>query len=152
MILDNFSQWERYASVSPYFKSAFEFLQKVDELSPDGRTEIDGDDVFAIAVRTATKPVAGRDYEVHRKYIDIHYIHTGREVIYWAPLASLSNVTMPFDSEQDAALYAGTPEGQPIRVSSGQFAIFFPEDAHIPSCDWADAAENVFKVVAKVRV
>lgn len=152
MILDNLALWPQYAAISPRFKKGFEFLQKVNEQTPDGRSEIDGDDVFAIALRTSTTPVAGREYEVHRKYIDIQYIHRGREAMHWAPLAGLSKVTMAFDPEQDAALYSLTPEGQAIRVNQGQFAIFFPEDAHIPSCHWADAAEPVFKVVVKVRV
>jgi biofilm protein TabA len=152
MILDTLKLWPQYAGFSPHFKTAFEFLEKVDDRTPDGRIEIAGDDVFAIALKTSTSAVAGREYEVHRKYIDVQYIHRGREVMYWAPLSGLSKVTMPFDVEQDAALYALTPEGQPLQVSAGQFAIFFPEDAHIPSCNWSEAVEPVVKVVVKVRV
>ena len=71
--------------------------------------------------------------------------------MYWAPLPLLTNVTMPFDVEKDAALYGLIPEGVPVQVNAGQFTIFFPEDGHIPSCAWDQPAE-VLKVVVKVRV
>ena len=58
---------------------------------------------------------------------------------------------MPFDAEKDAALYALIPDGVPVRVTAGQFTIFFPEDGHIPSCAW-DAPVEILKCVVKVRV
>jgi YhcH/YjgK/YiaL family protein len=58
---------------------------------------------------------------------------------------------MPFDVEKDAALFGLIPEGVPLQVRAGQYAILFPEDGHVPSCAWEEAAE-VFKVVIKVRV
>lgn len=151
MILDNLAQWRQYAAISPRFKKGFDFLHKVTDLTPEGRNDIDGDDVFAIVVKTTTKPVEGRQLEVHRKYIDVHYVYSGREAMYWAPLAILTNATMPFDPEQDGALYTYVPQTQQLLVDRGQFAIFFPEDGHIPSCVW-DQLGDVFKAVLKVRV
>jgi len=151
MILDNLNQWRTYAGLSPRFERAFAFLQQATDLTPVGRQAIDGDDVFAFVQRHDTKPVLGRVYESHRKYIDIQYIQRGREVMYWAPLALLTNVTMPFDAEKDAALYGPVPQGVPLPVTAGQFAIFFPEDGHIPSCAWDEPAE-VLKIVVKVKV
>ena len=98
-----------------------------------------------------TKPVAERVYESHRKYIDIQYMLRGREIMVWAPLASMKTVTMPFDESKDAALYALIPDGVPVEVRAGQYAIFYPDDAHIPSCAWGEP-EEILKVVVKVRV
>ncbi len=151
MILDTLSQWRQYNALSPRFEKAFAFLQQVTDQTPVGRHEIAGDDVFALVQRHNTKPVQERKYEAHRKYIDIQYVHSGREIIYWAPLPLLTTVTMPFDVEKDAALFGLIPEGVPLQVRAGQYAILFPEDGHVPSCAWEEAAE-VFKVVIKVRV
>lgn len=151
MILDNLAQWRQYTALSPYLEKGFKFLQQVTDQTPEGRNEIDGDDVFAIVVKTTTKPAEGRPLEVHRKYIDVHYIHSGREAMLWAPLSTLSNPTMAFDESQDAALYPAPRGAQLIKVDRGQFTIFFPEDGHTPSCDW-DGAGPVFKAVLKVRV
>ena len=151
MILDTLSQWHQYNAISPRFEKAFAFLQLVTDQTPVGRHEIDGEDVFAFVQQHSTKSVQERQYESHRKYIDVQFFQRGREVIYWAPLPLLTNVTMPFDVEQDAALYGLIPEGVPFQVRAGQFAILFPEDGHIPSCAWDQPAE-VLKVVVKVRV
>ena len=151
MILDNLAQWRQYRAILPRFDQAFAFLQQVTDQTKVGRHEISGEDVFAFVQQHVAKPVAERQYESHRKYIDVQYVVRGREIMYWAPLPLLTNVTMLFDAEQDAALYGLIPQGVPVKVTAGQFTIFFPEDGHIPSCAWDDPAE-VLKVVVKVRV
>lgn len=151
MILDTLPQWRQYHAISPRFEKAFTFLQQVTDQTQVGRHEIAGEEVFAFVQQHSTKPVQERQYESHRKYIDVQFIQRGREVIYWAPLPLLTNVTMPFDPEKDAVLYDLIPEGVPLPVRAGEFAILFPEDGHIPSCVWDQPAE-VLKVVVKVQV
>jgi len=151
MILDTLAQAHRYSALSPRFEKAFVFLRSVRDDTPIGRHEIDGDEIYAFVQKHFTKPVEERKYESHRKYIDIQFVQRGRELIYWAPLPLLTDVTMPFDAAKDAALYSGIPEGVPLQVRAGQFAILFPEDGHAPSCAWGEPAE-VFKAVVKVQV
>lgn len=151
MILDTLPQSQRYLPLSPRFAAAFAFLRQVTDQTTVGRHEIAGDDVYAFVQQHLTKPVEERQYESHRKYIDIQFMQRGREIMYWAPLPLLTHVTMPFDAEKDAALYGLIPQGVPVKVVAGQYTIFFPEDGHIPSCAW-DAPAEVLKVVVKVRV
>ncbi len=151
MILDSLEHWTRYRGLSSRFESAFAFLQRVTDATVVGRHDISGEDVFALVQRHSTKPAVERQYESHRKYVDVQFIQRGQEIMYWAPLPLLTNVTMPFDEKQDAALYGHIAEGVPLQVRAGQFAIFYPEDGHIPSCAWGAPAE-VLKVVVKVRV
>ena len=151
MILDNLDRWLQYGAISPRFAKAFAFLRHVDDRTPVGRHEIAGDEVYAFVQRHATRRWEDSQFEAHRKYIDVQYIHHGCEVIYWAPLVSLTHVTQPFDPDSDAALYGLVPDAVPFKIRAGQFAILFPEDGHIPSCICDQPAE-VFKVVVKVRV
>lgn len=151
MILDTLAQSAQYDALNPRFARAFAFLRQLPADAKVGRHEIDGDDCFALVQQYTTKPVAERQFEAHRQYIDIQFVARGREYIYWAPLSTLTNVTMPFDTSKDAALYSGAPEKAPIEVREGQFAILFPQDGHAPACAWGDPAE-VRKVVVKVRV
>lgn len=151
MILDSLSQSSQYSAISPRFEKAFAFLRGVNENTPVGRHGIDGEDVFAFVQQHLTKPIEERQYEAHRMYIDVQYMIRGREMIYWAPLPLLTNVTMPFSEADDAALYSIIPEGMPYQLNKGQFTILFPEDGHVPSCAWGPVAE-VLKVVVKVRV
>ena len=152
MILDTYTHWARYAEISPQFRRGMEFLASANEQMHDGRHEIDGDNVFAIVVKTTTKPAAGRQLEVHRKYIDVHYVHCGAECALWAPLEILGQPDKPYDLEIDAALYQPVPEVQTVRVDQGSFAVFFPEDSHTPSCQVGNEPGDVFKVVLKVLV
>ena len=151
MILDNLSQCQRYTALSPRFAKAFEFLKKFDGTLKNGRHEIDGDNVFALVQKYTTKPAENGQFEVHRKYIDVQFVHSGKETILWAPLESLKDVNMAYDEKQDAALFKLVPTSTPLRLGAGQFTILYPEDGHVPCCEWNGPSE-VSKVVVKVKV
>jgi biofilm protein TabA len=151
MILDSLPLWRRYSSLNPRLARGFAFLEQLSADVAVGRHEIDGDAVYALVQRYHTRPVEQMQLEAHRRYIDIQYLASGREVIHWAALASLAAATKPYDTVTDAALYATTPDMTPVQLQAGQFAILFPDDAHAPCCAWGDPAE-VLKVVVKVEV
>lgn len=150
MILDMLSQWRRYASLNRGFAVAFAFLERATPDIPDGRHEIEGDTVFALVQRYDTRP-AVEQLEAHRRYIDIQFLVRGREVIQWAPLAAVTDITRPYDDAKDAALFAASGDLVPVRLAAGQFTILFPDDAHAPCCAWA-GPEPVIKIVVKVAV
>lgn len=149
MIQDILENSSRYEALSPRFAKAFAFLRTVDGTQTPGRHEIDGDDVFALVQTYATKPVESALFEAHRKYIDVQYLHQGRETILWAPLAAMKEATMLYDDSKDAALWKRVPDTTPLHLSAGHFAILFPEDAHAPCVEWENS-QDVFKVVVKV--
>ena len=151
MILDSLPLWRRYASLNPRLAKGFAFLEKLPLDAAVGRHEIDGDSVYAMVQRYQTRPVQGMQLEAHRRYIDIQYLVSGREVIHWAALAGLAEPTKPYDAATDSALHATTPDMTPVQLRAGQFAILFPDDAHAPCCACGDPAE-VLKVVVKVEV
>ena len=151
MILDSLSLWHRYAPLHPRLARAFAFLKQVGPDVAIGRHEIAGDEVFALVQRYQTRPVDGMQLEAHRRYIDVQYLVSGREVIHWAPLRELAHVTQPYDATKDAGLFALSPGTVPVPLRSGQFMILFPDDAHAPCC-CADAPSEVVKVVVKVEV
>ncbi len=151
MILDTLENSARYESLSAHFAKAFAFLRTVDGTQALGRHEIEGDDVFALVQRYETKPLASALFEAHRRYIDVQYLHSGRETILWAPLASMKEETMAYDAAKEAALFKLVPEVTPLHLSAGHFAVLFPEDAHAPCVVWEESSE-VFKVVVKVAV
>ncbi|MFM8703753.1 MAG: YhcH/YjgK/YiaL family protein [Planctomycetia bacterium] len=151
MILDVFPQWRRYEPLNARFGRAFAFLEGVTPDTAVGRHEIDGDFAYALVQRYETRPAAAMQLEAHRRYIDIQYVVRGREVIHWAPLAALAEVTLPYDDGKDVALFAAGGPMVPVRLPAGQFMILFPDDAHAPCCVWDEPGE-VVKVVVKVAV
>ncbi len=149
MIVDVIENSAAYESLHPLFKSAFAFLKDSrNHTAADGRTELSGDSLFALTQSYKTKPVQEGRHEAHRKYIDIQFIADGEESIGYAPLSDLKNVTQ-FDPEIDAGFYEGACSL--IKMRKGMFAVFFPEDAHMP-CRQTDKSASVKKIVLKVAV
>ena len=151
MILDTLDNAARYASLNSRFAKAFDFLRGVDGSQALGRHDLDGDACFALVQTYETKPEEKALFEAHRKYIDVQYIHSGRETILWAPLKAMKEETMAYSDEKDAALWKLVPEATPLHVSAGHFSILWHQDAHAPCIEW-EKPEQVFKVVVKVAV
>ena len=151
MIQDTLANSALYEVLNSRFAKAFAYLRTVDGKQALGRHDIDGDDCFALVQTYATKPIESAKFEAHRKYIDVQFIHSGRETILWAPLAAMQDQTMAYDEAKEAALWKLVPDVTPLRMSAGHFALLFPQDAHAPCVEW-DRPEQVFKVVVKVAV
>ena len=133
-------------------QKALDFIKdaRIHELQP-GRIEIDGDQVYAsIQVYETHPPLEEVRFEVHRKYIDIQYVASGEEVMGWAP-ASILRDTTAYDPGKE--MWFGTlraNEMTPVRVTAGQAAVFFPEDAHAPTIACSKPVK-VKKILVKVR-
>ena len=151
MILDTLANAARYESLNSRFAKAFAFLRTVDGTQALGRHDLDGDDCFALVQTYETKPMEKALFEAHRRYIDVQFIHSGRETILWAPVASMREETMAYSEEKEAALWKLVRDVTPLHMSAGHFAILYPEDAHAPCIEW-EKPEQVFKVVVKVAV
>ena len=150
MIAGTLAQSSRYASLAPHFEAAFAFLRNLPADLPPGRHDIAGDDCFALVQAYTTRPLSAAKFEAHRNYVDIQFVQAGRETLLWTPLTGLAE-TKPYDSEKDYALFAAPANPTPLRLRAGEFAIFYPEDAHSP-CLELDGPCEVRKVVIKMRV
>jgi biofilm protein TabA len=145
MIMDQLPQWRRYAGLLTGLPQAFQFLETLTPATPDGRYELGSN--YCLVQRYRTKLEGA--FEAHRKYVDVQYILAGHETILWAPLASLTTVTQPYDAARDIAFFAAPVGHTPLRLGPGQFAILFPEDGHAPGLENAGATD-VVKAVVKV--
>ncbi len=147
MILDTLDNAAAYQHLAPGFELAFDFLRSGKASSVElGKHELDGERVFVNVQQYTTKPAEDSIWEAHRKYADIQFIVSGRERIGYAPLDTVA-VDKPYDAEIDAAFYKG--EGTQLIVPEGMFAIFLPQDVHMPGI--ADGAPApVRKAVAKI--
>ncbi len=151
MVHDTLANAALYEALSPRFAAAFAWLRGCDGTQALGRHDVDGDNCFALVQTYATKPLDTAKFEAHRKYIDIQYIHSGRETILWAPLTAMREETMPYHVDKEAALFKLVEDRTPVNMEPGHFAILWPQDAHAPCVQWG-GQEQVFKVVIKVAV
>lgn len=148
MILDTLRNADRYAAMHQSFPRVFEFLRTpaVRDLPP-GRTDIDGDTLYAMASTGPGKTQAEARLEVHRRFIDVHYLIAGKENVGWRDLHRCQDAETAYDEERDFLLYSDDPALW-LAVHPGALMIFFPEDAHAPLV----SSGIVQKVVVKVRI
>lgn len=149
MVIGTLANSNRYENLNPRFKAAFDFLRRPDLSSvAPGRIELDGSNLFALVQTYETKPIQEGKLEAHKKYADIQFIVEGEEFIGYAPLGG-QPVAKAFDAEKDIGFYDG--EAWFTLLRKGMFAIFFPEDAHLPGRH-TDKPKHVAKIVLKVAV
>lgn len=148
MILDKLENFILYETLHPLFTKAFEFLQSSNFSEfTDGKYEIEGDKLFAMVQEYNTKDESEGKPEAHRKYIDIQFVYSGAELIGIAPLKD--NILISDEPEKDLAFYES--ETSFIKLEAGMFAVFFPEDLHMPGIKLNQSAK-VKKVVIKVLI
>lgn len=152
MIHDCLDQAARYEKYFPALRVAFEFLRRrAKPVLAEGRHEIDGERAFALVAKYTTRDPAEGQPEAHRRYLDVQYLITGSETIYWTPLTETASPTTIYDDERDLIFFGRNSRARPVPVLTGDFVVFFPEDAHQPNCH-LDGAGLVHKVVVKVRL
>lgn len=154
MIVDQLERAGQYSEDGSALRRALEYLERENLLAMEpGRIEIEGDEIYLMRQRYSTRAVDGALYEAHRRYLDVHLVLAGRETMYWAPTASLQ-VAETYVEDSDAQMLRDAVSTSPraaVHLTTGTFAVVYPDDAHIPCCDWNATAE-VEKAVVKVRL
>ena len=149
MILDKLKNYNKYFAGDSPFVKGFKFILNIDPANlADGKHEIDGENVFALVSSYTTKDASEKQPEAHRKYADIQYVIIGTESIGYAHLEG-QKVTKEYDEENDIIFYDEVSFY--FRLPTGSFAVFLPDDIHMPGIVDGEAC-NVKKVVVKVRI
>ncbi len=148
MILDNLSKFARYQSLAPGLDKGFEFLRRkgLADLA-DGKHEIDGEQVFAIVASNQGRGPHDSPLEFHSRYIDLQYALDGSDLIGWQSTLACNQVLTAYNREQDIGFFKDEPQTW-FRLDAGNFAIFFPDDAHAPLA----GEGTVRKIVIKIAV
>lgn len=148
MIIDRINNASLYYTIHPKFKSAFDYTASIDTATiPAGRYEIDGSAMYALVQEYNTKLKEDGKWEAHRRYIDLQYVVQGAEGIGYANIHHLKQ--REYEADKDFLPLFG--DGDVVTVSSGNFVLLFPEDAHMPGMALGDSA-LVKKVVIKIAV
>jgi len=149
MIIDKIENSHIYKALGKRIEKALEFITNTDlkNIQP-GKYEIDGENIFALICEYKTKSEHEGKLEAHRKYIDVQYVINGEELMGYTPLG-VQQILEPYKEENDIIFFKG--EKSFIKVSSGMFVIFFPQDVHMPGISTGKISD-VKKLVIKVRL
>lgn len=150
VITGNLGSWRTVSGTAPLAR-VFEFLEKADlSTLPLGRTEIEGDEIFALVSEYETRTPDTSRFEAHRTHIDVQLVVSGQETIGHAAVDTLETTT-PYDGEKDIEFFATPASSTQVPLMAGQFAVFAPRDGHMPGVR-LDGPHAVRKIVVKVRV
>ena len=149
MIYDHLTNLNTYKGLSPDIYEGLLFLQQASPDLAPGTYQINPR-VKAIVSEYETKVKNEVGYEAHRKNIDIQYLLKGEERVACLSLEKLKE-TKPYSEEKDAVFFTASVQPIEMTLGGGYFAIFFPQDGHMPQLS-VDKPKMVKKVVVKVEI
>ena len=146
MIIDTIENLGKYVALNPLFADVVEFLKNHDLQSMEpGKYPIKDKDLFMNlqVAKQRTKDTAF--LETHVEMIDIQIPITCAETFGYTPLCDLP--AFEYNAEKDITKYGDTKPQTFVTVNPGQFAIFFPQDGHMPCIiDEPEIKKAIFKV------
>lgn len=152
MLFDHINHYTRYNNLNDNIKAALDFIytHRIDETIEDGRYEIIPDQVIAYVVSKDTITISKAGMEIHKKFMDIHYMLKGQERCGMMPLPKDSDKAS-YDEEGDIAFFDQGDDSS-ILVHQGEFYAVWPYEPHRPLCSVEDKSEKVRKIICKVIV
>lgn len=148
MIIGKLENSSRIEPLHPLFKRLFDYVKQHDLLTRElGRITIEGDDLFINNVNPECVSQEGQMLELHRDYIDVHILLSGKERIGWKPIEDLQFQIKAYEKDGDCALYTDKPTTF-VDMNPGEFVIVYPEDPHAPVI----GEGKIRKLIAKVRL
>lgn len=148
MIIGKLENSSRIEPLHPLFGKLFDYVKQHDLLHRElGRITIEGDDLFINNVNPECVAQADQVLELHRDYIDVHILLSGKERIGWKPAGNLQFQAKAYEKESDCALYTDQPTAF-VDINPGEFVIVYPEDPHAPVI----GEGKIRKLIAKVRL
>lgn len=146
-----------HLNLAPYLpakiKQSIEYIKdNVNQNTPIGRYEIDGDKIFFMLSDSTTRHIDQANPEYHQKYIDVQIVLDGPEGIAINTLPPYTNMLDDQLTTNDIA-FVETPKEETLLVlHSNDFIIFFPNEVHKPLCALVNEITNVRKVVIKIAL
>jgi len=141
MIKDNIKNISRY-SINEYFEKFKENFRDINshptKLNPPFK---------AIPLEYETSSLDFSKFENHKKYIDIHLMVNGSEIIGINEESNLDKLT-EYHEENDFQLFTGKPK-EKITLHQGEFILLFPGEIHVTGGQ-IDKKTKIKKMVFKI--
>lgn len=120
----------------------------VNEATPLGKHDIDGNNLFYLISEDSTEPQAERRDEYHARYLDIQIVLRGQEGMTFSTLPAGEPQT-DWLADKDIAFLAEGAQEKTVILNEGDFVVFYPGEVHKPLCA-VGAPAKVRKAVVKV--
>lgn len=115
-----------------------------------GKYEIQGQDIYYNVVDVETKDKKLGRPEIHKKFIDIHFLIKGEELIGFARDSSNNRVSEELFEKRDILFYENVENEMDLVMKPGNFVILFPNDVHRAACV-LEKKSLIRKVIVKIN-
>lgn len=153
MFTGSLKQWhEDKRFLAPVFSRAMSLFLMNREFytKKPGHYQLEGEDIYVNVEEGETKPVSDARFEVHRRYIDIQIVLSGRERMDCCTRPLAGAPEEDHMQERDIAFYPAPDTVQSLRLEAGDYAVFLPGELHAPNLA-VEAPEFHAKAVIKIR-
>ncbi len=152
MIVDHLSNLYKYTFLNSNISKAIDFIKNNDLLSlPQGKTIIDGDEIFILRDTYPSKIESECFFESHLKYLDIQIVLKGSEYIGYSNKDNQGIiVTESYNENKDITKYQ-IKDFTKVHLYEDMFAIVFPDDLHMPKLR-KEENTTVEKAVFKIKL
>ena len=131
MIYDTIDHLANYKGICRNLDTAIQFVLHTDlSTLANGKTVVDGEEVFVNVMDAQLKSVETALFEAHRKYADLQISLSGNESIGWLPMKALPE----WDEKEDNPLFREyhEPANAILPMKADRFVLMFPQDGHAP--------------------
>lgn len=151
MIVDTLDNIDLYKEISDDIYTGLVFLKEVSCDIELGIYTINNN-VKAIVEEYKTVQKDRREFESHKRVIDIQYPIIGAERVFWSPISKMS-IKTPYDVEKDFTIYIDSQAASHthVDIGNGVFAIMFEHDGHSPQ-HCAYNPQVIKKITIKVSI
>lgn len=147
MIITNIS----HLNSVPHLKSILQKVTSIDLINlPSGEHLLEGKTLFLNRISSMSRTVAESKSEIHRDYIDIHLLLSGKETIGYSEKPATKKFMDCSPFHNDCELIDELVGEQFLTLNANQFAIFYPSIWHRPMLN-LEKTELIEKVVIKIH-
>ncbi len=151
MIKDSISKIHRYDGIDSNIIKTLKLIKEYaykQELQ-DGVYEVVKNEIIIHVITKETHKRSEAKMEIHKNFMDIHYMLEGREVCYVGDLPDKYKVD--YSEDTDNGFFDCMDTGK-ITIGDGEFYAVWPMEPHCPLCEDGESTKTVRKIIAKVRV
>lgn len=149
MIVDHIKNYTRYLGCHKNIAAALQFLtEKADDPALENGTYVlIPDEVIVHVIEKDLHRRADAKMEIHKKFMDIHYIIAGAERCGCASLGD----AVDYDPKIDNGFW-DCEDAYDVKIGPGEFDAVWPMEPHCPLCAADGEPAAVRKIICKVRV
>lgn len=149
MIYDQIKNLSVYRDLLPSLAAVEVFLRDTDPSTlTAGKIRLGGGVVCNV---NCYEPKAESKWEAHRNFIDLQYVVRGAETMVYASLDDAVDAD-EYQAEKDLQFFGGADRAISMTFHDGDFALFFPQDVHMPGLKNDETDGEVLKLVFKLPV